>query len=79
MVRKKGVSYIACSEKLKQLREKVASEVGVAIANVFPVSNYTKETETEPEREVIILLALKRILDEGSVYFRQLPERVVKN
>lgn len=57
--------------------ERFSAEVGIPMNCIFPVKNYSEEIETDDNIDMLILSALKNILNFGSDFInfrKQHPE-----
>ncbi|XP_060566668.1 uncharacterized protein LOC132725549 [Ruditapes philippinarum] len=68
---KADITQIFQSTKVKTVVEKAASVFRVPVNQVFPIKNYTNEMETDGNKNIPLLLALKKAVDFGTDYLRQ--------
>ncbi|KAK3530269.1 hypothetical protein QTP86_022420, partial [Hemibagrus guttatus] len=65
---KKNLTMIYKSKNIKKNMEQCSIELGIPVKYIFPVKNYHEEIENIKEIDVLILMALKNIVNFASDY-----------
>lgn len=68
---KEDITKIFHSNNIKKVVEKAASVFRVPLNQVFPIKNYTDETETDENKNIPLLLALQKAVDFGADYLQK--------
>ena len=63
-----GLQKSFYSEKLFQLSQHIAKEVGIVPRNIVPVKNYVSEYYPDADVDTLLLVALERLIDNSDDY-----------
>ncbi|XP_048053801.1 interferon-induced protein 44 isoform X2 [Megalobrama amblycephala] len=73
---KKDLKKIYTSKKIKQKMEECSNKLGVPVSCIYPVKNYHEENNTNTTADILILDALKNILNFANDY---VEDQVLRN
>ncbi|KAF4074910.1 hypothetical protein AMELA_G00228690, partial [Ameiurus melas] len=69
---KKNLRKVCLSKKIKEKMCECSDRLGIPMNCIFPVKNYHEESDTNNDADVLVLLALRKILNCANDYVREL-------
>ncbi|XP_053532182.1 interferon-induced protein 44-like [Ictalurus punctatus] len=69
---KENLKKVYFSKKIKEKMYECRDRVGIPMNCIFPVKNYHEESDTNNDTDVLVLLALRKILNSANDYVREL-------
>ncbi|XP_053532162.1 interferon-induced protein 44-like isoform X2 [Ictalurus punctatus] len=69
---KENLRKVYFSKKIKEKMYECRDRVGIPMNCIFPVKNYHEESDTNNDTDVLVLLALRKILNSANDYVRDL-------
>ncbi|XP_038575777.1 interferon-induced protein 44-like [Micropterus salmoides] len=70
----KDVKNVYKSKYLKKKMSDFSSAVGIPVNCIFPVKNYCKEIDLDPDVDALILSALRKMLDFGDDFIAKMKQ-----